>query len=159
MFFTRFSSPSLLQRTGFYKLPLASCSYMRPYSCRDENKTSHEVAGFVPLTCFHPIGREGVYIFRQMGYNNYSPRKKKEKTYAAMMRAALEEFGLELVYLHGVVGGVLVTCADEGVSSRLSALLERINHLLTDVKKRLTILQTAEVTLDGYCACHGVFGY
>lgn len=76
-----------------------------------------------------------------------------------MTRAALEEFGLELVYLHGVVGGVLVTCADEGVSSRLSALLERINHLLTDVKKRLTILQTAEVTLDGYCACHEVFGY
>lgn len=76
-----------------------------------------------------------------------------------MTRAALEEFGLKLVYLQSVVGGVLMTCADAGVSSRLSALSDRITHLLVDVKKRLAILQTAEVALDGYCACHGVYGY
>lgn len=53
------------------------------------------------------------------------------------------------MYLQGVVAGVLVTCADEGASSRLSALLVQINHLLIDVKKRLTVLQTADVAMDG----------
>lgn len=71
-----------------------------------------------------------------------------------MTRALLEEYVLELVYHQSVIAGVLVWSTDEGASSRLSALLDRVNHLLLDVKRRLTLLQRTEASESGYCACH-----
>ncbi|KMZ61540.1 hypothetical protein ZOSMA_51G00300 [Zostera marina] len=71
-----------------------------------------------------------------------------------MSRELLEEYGLELVYYQSVIAGVLVRLTDKGANSRLTALLDRMSHLLLDVKRRLTLLQKTQVSEPEPCACH-----